>query len=221
MHLKKVSRYLLFSSLIMNSAIFAVKAPSVSLPSVKKEKKAVNESKKALVAKIGIVDIRRIITQNPAALDEASHEWKDLFNKIQDLLKGPQKELADLEASYKRRIEEFEKLRTSGVTSKEALMRKYQEEVAPLEYQLQAMDQQLQQTTYRELTKAQNAVGPKIDTAIDEVVKNQGWDFVIIRDSVLSKNYCKDFEITDDVLTLLNRSYAVEKAKVTVKAQPA
>nr|MBA3752345.1 hypothetical protein [Candidatus Dependentiae bacterium] len=94
-----------------------------------------------------------------------------------------------------------------------ALMRKYQEEAAPLEYQLQTLDQQIQRFTYDELAKAQNVVGPKIERAIDQVTAAQGWDFVISRDSVPSKNFGKNFEITDDVLAILNRHYGEEVAK--------
>ncbi|MBA2306694.1 OmpH family outer membrane protein [Candidatus Dependentiae bacterium] len=207
----KLSYCLLFSTVFINTFLLAVVQPP------KKENRPVNVEKKALVAKIGIVDVRRIITQNPKALEEASHEWKDLFNKLQETLKEPHREMAELEDKYKKRMAELEALQKSGISSKEALMRKYQEEVAPLEYQLQNQDQQLQRFTYDELAKAQNVVGPKIEEAIDKVTAAQGWDFVITKDSVPSKNVKKEYEITEDVLTILNNKYAEDKNKAADK----
>ncbi len=211
MQFGKFSYGLLFSCFFINTFLFA------TVQNPKKDNKPVNEHKKGLVAKIGIVDNRRIISQNPASLEQGSHEWRDLFTKLQDMLKEPHREMAELEDKYKKRMAELEALQKSGISSKEALMRKYQEEVAPLEYQLQNQDQQLQRFTYDELAKAQNVVGPKIEEAIDKVTAAQGWDFVITKDSVPSKNVKKEYEITEDVLTILNNKYSEEKNKAADK----
>lgn len=204
---KSVFKCVLFSSMCMSVLLVNAGQP------IKKEKKAMNESKKAMVSKIGVVDIRRVLSQNPATLNEASHEWKDLFNKLQETLKEPHKEFAEIEEKYKKKGTELESLHKSGISSQEALRKKYQEEVAPLEERLRMLDQQLQRFTYDELTKAQNIVGPKLEKAIDQVVAAQGWDFVITRDSVASKTFSKQYEVTDDVLQILNKQYAEDKAK--------
>ena len=207
MQFGKISHFLLFSTVLSTTLSLANVQPS------KKENKSVNESKKALVAKIGIVDVNRIVSKNPTTLDQASDEWRDLFNKLQDTLKEPHREMAELEEKYKKKMAELEALQKSGISSKEALMRKYQEEVAPLEYQLQHQDQQLQRFTYDEIAKAEKAVGPKIEKAIEQVTAAQGWDFVVLRNSVPMKNVNKNYEITDDVLAILNKGYTEEKNK--------
>ncbi len=207
MQFGKFSYGLLFSCVFINAFLVA------AVQNPKKENKPVNEHKKGLVAKIGIIDNRRIISQNPASLEQGSHEWRDLFTKLQDMLKEPHREMADLEKRYKDRMAELENLQKSGISSKEALMRKYQEEVAPLEYQLQNQDQQLQRFTYDELAKAQAVVGPKIKEAISQVKNAQGWDFVIYKEAVASDDVNPSYEITDDVLAIVNKGYTAEKAK--------
>ncbi len=178
-----------------------------------KEEKKMPEKRKAVSAKIAVVDVRRIITQDPEALKFASDEWRDLFNKLQETLKPALKEIADLEAQYKKKIGELETLQKSGVSSREMLRKKYEEEAAPLEYQLQNQYQQHQRYSNEELYKAQAVVGPKVEKAIDAVCDAQEWDFAISRDALPSRKVAKKFDITDDVLNILNTQYAAEKAK--------
>lgn len=177
----------------------------------KKEKKM--SENKAVVAKIAIVDVRRIITQDPDAVKFAADEWRDLFNKLQETLRPATQEMAELEAQFKKKIGEIETLQKSGVSSREMLRKKYEEEAAPLQAQLENQYQQFRRFSDEELYKAQAAVVPKVEKAIDAVCDAQGWDFAISKDALPSRRLAKRFDITDDVLHLVNSQYAAEKAK--------
>jgi Skp family chaperone for outer membrane proteins len=196
-----------FYAMLMHAAV-----PAASPTPVKKDTKFM-ESRTAVSAKIAVVDVRRIVTQDPELLKTASEEWKELFGKIQEVLKPANKEIMDLEERYRKKASEIESLSKSGVSSKEMLRKKYEEEVAPLEYQLDMQYKQYQRFSYDELGKAQALLGPKIEAAIDDICAVQGWDFPINRESIPSKRLNKKFDITDDVLRLLNKNYADEKAK--------
>lgn len=211
-------RSVLFSSACMYA--FSLHAASTdSKTPVKKDTKAM-ESRTAVSAKIAVVDVRRIVTQDPEMLKTASDEWKELFGKLQEVLKPANREIVELEERYRKKASEIESLQKSGVSSKEMLRKKYEEEVAPLEYQLQNQYQQYQRFSYDELGKAQAALAPKIETAIDEICAVQGWDFPISREMIPSRRLNKKYDITDDVLRLLNKQFADEKAKKAKAAAP-
>lgn len=202
MHFSSFSRYL-------SLAVCSVALSTV--PVLCKDPKAM-ESKTAATPKIAVVDVRRIISQDAQVLKNgASEEWKELFAKLQDTLRPAQKEIADLEERYKKKAGELESLQKSGISSKEALRKKYEEELAPLEFQLQNQYQQYQRFSYDELNKAQQVMGPKIEKVINSIRTAQGWDIIINREAIIS--FGPRFDITDEVLNLLNKQHALEKAK--------
>lgn len=210
MNLLLISRSLLFSSLC------GVYGLCIAEP---KEKKMFDSSKTAASPKIAVVNVHRIITVDPKALPAASEEWRSLYDKLQETLKPANKEIGDLEEKYKKKMSEIETLQKSGVSSKEVLRKKYEEEVAPLEYQLQSQYQQRERFAQEELAKAQSVIGPKIEKILGEIQSAQGWDIIIKGDAVLGKVTPK-FDITDDVLRALNKQYAEEKAKKAAAAKP-
>ncbi len=179
-------------------------------------------TKTGVSAKIAIVDIRRILTQDPQLLkDEASvsAEWRDLYTKLQDTLRPINEELTKLQQDYQTKIKEIEALQKSGVASRETLQKKYNDDIAPLEYKLQAQSQEIQQFANNELMRIQSIVGPKIQSASDEVCKAQGWDFALSRDIVTSTvSSGSRYNITDDVVAVLNAAYKKDKAKAPATA---
>lgn len=198
----------LFSRYLLLAACTGALSPITVLC---KDPKAM-ESKTAATPKMAVVDVRRIISQDPEVLKSgASDEWKEIFAKLQDTLRPAQKEIADLEARYKTKAGELESLQKSGISSKDALRKKYEEELAPLEFQLQNQYQQYQRFSYDELNKAQQLMGPKIEKVINSIRTAQGWDLVINREAIIS--FGPRFDITDEVLSLLNKQFALEKAK--------
>jgi outer membrane protein len=199
------------TSLFTRSTLVAACVVALSaLPLLAKETKPM-ESKSAAAPKVALVDVRRIIAQDPEGLKNGSDEWRELFGKLQDTLKPAQREIAELEERYKKKASELESLQKSGISSKEALRKKYEEELAPLEFQLQNQAQQYQRFSYDELGKAQQIIGPKIEKVINSIRTAQGWDMIINREAVISFN--PRYDITQEVLELLNKQYAMEKAK--------
>jgi Skp family chaperone for outer membrane proteins len=186
----------LFVSSLFLASVFTLSHVEAA-PSGAKDTKM--SERKALTGKFCIIDIRRILPQDPEGLKSGSDEWRELFNKLQETLKSADQE-------YKKKISELESLQKSGISSQEALRKKYKEEIEPLEAQLQ-------QFAYNELNKAQAVVGPKIENALEKVVAAQGWDMPLNREAVPLRKINKNFDITDDVLRILNAEFASEKAK--------
>ncbi len=96
------------------------------------------------------------------------------------------------------------------------MQKKYGEEVAPLEYQLQGLYQQRERFAQDELARAQSIIGPKIEKVLEEIQVSQGWDMILKGDAVLGK-VSKKFDITDEVLRALNKRYEAEKAEKAKK----
>ncbi len=188
----------------------------------------------AVCAKIAIVDVARIITHDPEALTLASREWSDLFTALQETLKPAMQEIAHLEEHYKKKIAELEALQKQKIAELESLQKsgmsretvherhkalqqmlrkKYEEEAAPVEYQLQNKHHQHKLVQNEELYKAQAVVLAKVEKAIDALCDARGWDFAISKGVLPSRRVPARFDITDDVLNMINTEYAAEKAK--------
>ncbi len=169
-------------------------------------------------AKVAIVDMRTLLSQDPTVLKDdskVSHEWRDMYNKLQTTMQGPQQELAELQAQLQTKGKELEALQKSGVSSRDMLQKKYQEEIAPLEYKLQTQSQQLQRFVNDEFGKIQGLIFPKVQKAVDTLCKSQGWDLVVNREALISNvSDSSEFNITSDVLADLNRAYASSKKSV-------
>ena len=170
-------------------------------------------------AKVAVVDMRTILSQDSTVLKDdtkVSHEWRDLYNKLQQTMQAPQQELAELKAQLQTKGKELEALQKSGVSSREMLQKKYQEEIAPLEYKMQMQSQDLQRFVSDEFGKIQAEIFPKVQNAVDGIVKAQGWDFVVNREALISSmGSASDFNITADVLTSINTTYTASKKKPT------
>ncbi len=166
-------------------------------------------------AKIAIVDVRRMLAQDPQLLkDEASvcAEWRDLYTKFQDTLRPINEEISKLQNDYQTKVKELEALQRSKMATPETIAKRAQDELAPIEKQLQIQSYEAQQLANNELGRIQQIVVPKIIAGIDEVCKTQGWDFAVPRDSVASTvSSGSRFNITEDVVTVVNAAYRKDK----------
>ena len=199
-----MKKRILSYSLLLSSAFLGI----VAAPTNK-------GSKMSKLAKIAIVDMRTMLSQDPAILKndaKVSHEWRDLYNKLQTTMQAPQQELAELQAQLQTKGKELEALQKSGVSTRDMLQKKYQEEIAPLEYKLQTQSQQLQRFVNDEFGKIQALVFPKVQSAVDALCKSQGWDFVVNREALISNvSDSSEFNITSDVLVSVNAAYSASK----------
>ena len=181
--------------------------------------------KSATSAKIAIVDLSRIMTQDPQLLKEdgaVSHEWRDLVNTHLEAMKKIEEEYTKLQTNYQTKLKELEALQKSGVSTPEMLQKRFNEEAAPLGNQLQQQGQQIQQFQMAESRKIEATVIAKVQKATDEVVKAQGWDFAVNRNALLSTvSSGSRYNITDDVLSALNAVYSKEKAQAKPAAAKA
>ena len=207
----------ILSYALLLSSVCLIGAAVTAAPTSKGSKKMNNT---ALAPKIAIVDVSRILSQDPQMLKgegTISHEWRDTFNKHMDAMKKIEEEFNKVQTEYQTKMKEMEALQKGGLSTPEQLQKKYQEEISPLAYQLQSQPQQIQQFHMGEVRKIQASIGQKIQQAADEVCKAQGWDFALSRDVVASGiSSGSRFDITTDVLTILNDTYS--KPKATEKA---
>ncbi len=203
MQLHSLSRCLLFSLCMYGLPALA------DLP--KKDKKMAEKT--AIPAKIAIIDMRRILTEDPKELENGSNEWRELYTKLQDKIKPANKEITDLEAQLKKEVEDLEKLQKSGVSSREKLQETIMTKIEPLDRKRQKLYQEYQRFVAEEGRKIQNVIEPKIQKALDEVCDAQGWDFPLLRDAVPGKRINPRFDITEDVIRTLNEHFTEEKAR--------
>lgn len=214
MKFRIISYVVLLSGISLAGLSIAASAPKPKDPKM---------TKTGVSAKIAIVDIRRMLAQDPQLLkDEASvsAEWRDLYTKLQDTLRPINEEITKLQNDYQTKMKELEALQKSGVASRETLQKRYSEELAPIEYKLQAQSQEIQQFANNELMRIQSIIGPKIQAATDEICKAQGWDFAVSRDIITTTvSAGSRFNITEDVVAVLNTAYRKDQA--TKKATPA
>ncbi len=186
-------------------------------------------------AKVAIVDMRTILSQDPAVLKDDSkvfHEWRDLYNKLLSVSQPMQQEIIDLEALIQKKSKAFEEEgkeieKLASVSSPEIiqgkiheLQRRAEAEIGPLYNNLQKSKTDVPRFMNEEFGKIQTTVLPKFQKAIDEVQKAQGWDFVVKKEMLASSLLdSSDFNITADVLKVLNANYAATKKQAAAKAK--
>ncbi len=173
--------------------------------------KDVKSMKTAAAGKIAVVDMNQIMSIDPQSLSGTADEWRDLFKKIQDVVEPAQKELAQLQEEVMKKEKELQALEKSGVTSPEAFQERIQKEYMPLRQRLEAQGGKLNQYFTQERYNAENTLRPKLEKAVDAVVEAQGWDFAIRKDMLPSRKVSNKFDITEEVLIILNRDYAESK----------
>lgn len=183
---------------------------------------ATKGSKMSKQAKIAFVDMRTMLSQDPATLkDDAKvlHEWRDFYNKFLATIQPTRQERAEIQAQIEKKAKELEALQKSGVSTPEAVRKKAEEEIGPLQYKFQMISQQLQGFEMSEMNRIQSIILPKLQKAVDGLCKSQGWDFVINREALLSSPGANsDFDITSDVLKVLNADYAASKKQAAPAA---
>ena len=173
--------------------------------------KDIKSMKTAAAGKIAVVDMNQIMSIDPQSLSGTADEWRDLFKKIQDVVEPAQKELAQLQEEVMKKEKELQALEKSGVTSPEAFQERIQKEYMPLRQRLEAQGGKLNQYFTQERYNAENTLRPKLEKAVDAVVEAQGWDFAIRKDMLPSRKVSNKFDITEEVLIILNRDYAESK----------
>ncbi len=196
------------------SLLFVILGTSLSLNAANKDTKM--EPKSAASPKIAVVDVRRIISHDPEGLKNGSEEWKDLFTKLQETLKPSQKEITDLKTQIEKKGNELQGIQASKLITPDQFQRKVDEEFTPLQIRYQRAAEQYQRFEAEEFAKIQQTIGPKIEKVFNSIRSTQGWDIILHKEMTLGSINPR-FDITQEVLELLNKQYALEKAK---KAEP-
>lgn len=166
------------------------------------------EGKKASAPKIAYVNTHELITIDKKLVDKAVDEWRELFKKIESTMAPAEKEIKDLQDKFEKGKSDFESLQKSGVASEDALRKKYQD-VSQVEVTFRKRYYDLEQFYQVEINKAQATVAPKIEKAIKELRKSQGWDMVIDGKTVIDAD--NNFNLTNDVKVKVNKVYQDEK----------
>ena len=165
--------------------------------------------------KIAFVNLQQIVTLDPAFVAQCADEWQELYARIQKKIEPLDKALAALEERYLKGKTEFETLSKGGLAKQEALETKYRE-VLHIENELRSKGQEHQALAQEEVAKAQAAIGPKIDKAINDIRVRKGYDMILRRDAVLASD--AKFDVTREVRFELNKRF-VEDQKHAAKAE--
>lgn len=162
------------------------------------------------------VDLTRILTFDPNLLSSSSLEWRKHYTKLQSMLEPIEGELKTLEEKFAKVKSEFESLQKSSVASNEALQSKYQE-AAKAQVELEQRMREREQFAQDELKKIQFQLSPKIEKAIKEVRKAGGYQLVLRKEFVLDAE--EGLDVTNDVLSIMNKEYQEEESKTKAKDQ--
>lgn len=181
-------------SLLLLSA-FALQAEDAILP------------RQAVPTKVAYVDINKIMNENLTGshefrdrVTELQSELKDRYNKIQSEVARGQK----LEAE----VRNPDKSKWASSESRESKT----EELMKLQKNLEISAQAAESYQMKKFQEIQNEIVGKIEKIAKEIAVQQGWDLVIVGGGIYVN---PRVDITDDVLSALNKAY-----KPTKKAAP-
>lgn len=180
-----------------------------SVGSSNKKAGSMETKRHAAVSKIAYLNIQKIMSVDARALPGVSKEWQDLYSNIEKVIDPANKEIETLKGNFESGKTEFEALQNSKLTSRDALQKKY-EEVGKLELELRSRLEEREMFLQEELAKAQSIITPKVQKIVTRIKDEQGWDFVIRGELVLIEN--ERFDITSDVLKILDKEYLDQKA---------
>lgn len=141
---------------------------------------------KAIETRIALVD--------PQSIIGSSDEWRDLAEEVQA-------EFQTKVQNLQKQKEEFNKKRSKADRGDMKELAKEQNNIEIEERALQAEFQQKQQSLQMQMMG-------KVDLAIEEVAKAQGWDAVLPKFFYVSSRA----DITLDVIAEMNKAYKKQKA---------
>jgi Skp family chaperone for outer membrane proteins len=203
-------------------SIFSLNAGGVKVDPAKPSSTAPAKPQgpKAMSSKMAFFDIRQILPmENNADLSKASHEWRDFVEQLKTKIAPYEREIQDLEDTLRRGKTEFENLQKSQVASREALENKG-EILMGIQRQWQLKMNEREQLVNQDVSKAQSALLPKLNTILDKIAADEGWDFIAHKEAFAYAN--NRYDLTDKILAVLNRNYDNEqKAKKAGEAKKA
>lgn len=194
-------------SLLVVSTAFAAQ--------VTKEGKKVTTEIKATTPKIATINLTLIKPRD--GQDAGTLQWRDFINELKEALKPGDTELQKLDENYAKGRKEIESLQQTRMATPETLQRKA-EDLYRLEAELSAKMQKRQSFITEELRKAEDVLDPKIDVILNNLRKAQGWDLVLRNEVIVSIDKNSKFDLTQQVLDILNAEYQKEKKAKAEKA---
>lgn len=193
---------LLFLSLAVPGAILGDK--------LKDEKNRMN--------KVVYVDIKKLFsfstTGTPAGLSE---KWVAQLNDLRSKMEPMLKELEGLESQLKNGLAEYNKLKSSGVASKDSIAQK-EEAIAKLEYTGQYRTREIQEFQQRKLMEIQESLLSEVGQVCKKIGEREGY-VIEAADKVLYAP--SELYITDKVAKELNEKYTQEKAAASKEKKAA
>jgi len=194
----KLSLKLLLTCFVVTSLALAADTKTLT------PKEAITMTK----SKLGYANTHEIITLEQSLLAGASDEWRDLYNNLKKLMEPVEKEIEELAGKLEQGKADFEKLQQ--IANEETLREKYKE-LLDLNTVLQKRSQELNQFAQERLKAAQDQLKPKILQAFQQVAKEGSYDMIVDGMCVLAAPGADN--VTSKVLAIINRDYALEKAK--------
>lgn len=154
------------------------------------------------------VNTHEIITLDPKLLAGASDEWRDGYNSLRKVMEPAEKEMEDIAQKIEQGKAEFDELQK--VANQETLNEK-SKELYDLAGMYQKRNQELNQYAQEKLKVAQDQLKPKLIQAFQQVAKEGSYAVVLEGVTILAAPGADN--VTSKVLSIINRDYALEKAK--------
>lgn len=183
-------------------------ATAFAAPEAKEGKKVTENKVVATAPKIATINLQLIKPRD--GQDAGALYWKDLINDLKEALKAGDSELQKLDENYAKGRKEIESLSKSNMATQDTLQRKA-EDLYRLEQDLSMKMQKRQAFIAEELRKAEEVLDPKVEKILTAIRKEQGWDFVMRNEVIVSMDSSSKFDLTQQVLNALNSDYDKEK----------
>lgn len=138
-------------------------------------------------AKIGVIDMRTVVTNSPqakAAMEKLKKEFKAREDKIM--------------AQEKSLKEKSEKLQRNSAVMSEAEKSKLENDVRTGQRDLQRLQNEYREDAAMRQQEEMKKVIDKVTAAIDEIAKKDKYDLIFVREA--APYATKDMDITDKVI---------------------
>ena len=169
-------------------------------------------SKQARATKVAYVNIAKIIPSSEYGeavnLDEGSHEWRDRTKADHEELQRRVQAMRTKAERLQKLSEELEPKKKAQWSS-ESTREQKTDEAMKLQSELE-IDQQSLNRYVRPIQMMQSEMSPKIQKIVQEIAQQQGWDLVLFGGALYTS---KEADITQEVITLLNKAYNAELSK--------
>ncbi len=186
-----VNHLLAVALLLSGTAVGAAAAPAGA--------GAAPQSKKAVVAKIAVVNFEEIVNFEDPSKSKAI-EWADRMTKLEQSLRPQISKIQDKENTLKAKLQKAQAEKSQDEEVKADLMR--------LKNDIEIEAEKYKKVSAKRFEDERAQFGDKIQKVVQVVAKEQGWTHVLPGPLLFAVPEC---DITSDVIEQLNKEFRAEQ----------